>query len=842
MTLYNLEQGEKGVIVKIRGRGAFRKRITEMGFVKGKTITVIKKAPLRDPIEYNIMGYEVSLRQSEARLVEVITAQEAKKLSPQNKKFNGTIDEKLLKTTARKKGKVIDVALVGNPNCGKTTIFNYASKSKEHVGNYGGVTVDSKQAKFELEGYTFNIIDLPGTYSLTAYSPEELYVRKYILGFHPDIVINVVDASNIERNLYLTTQLIDMDIKVVIALNMFDEMESKGDKFDFDNLGDMIGIPFIPTVGSKGKGITKLFKKVIDVYEDIEPSVRHIHINYGDNVENSIGNIQEQIRENKGLADKVSTRFYAIKLIEKDKSAHFSLSRTKNYKKIKETTDNEISELESIFKEDSETLITDAKYGFINGALKETLKPNRFKKKLKTDTEIIDTFLTHKIFGFPIFIFFLWIMFQATFKLGVYPKSWIEYLVELSGRGLNILLPDSIIKDLLINGIINGVGGVIVFLPNILILFFFISFMEDSGYMARAAFIMDKLMHKIGLHGKSFIPLIMGFGCNVPAIMATRTLENKNDRLLTMLINPFMSCSARLPVYILIISAFFPKNGVTMLFSVYGIGIFFAIMFAILFKKTIFKSEEAPFVMELPPYRLPTLRTTITHMWYKGSQYLRKMGGVILIASLIIWSLGYFPINSQKAEEYDQLINQTEMHYNKLLEKKTNNNEDISKLNQEKTSKIEELKLNKNNYLQENSFIGIIGQYIEPVMRPLGFDWKMSVSLLAGVAAKEVVISTLGILYHIETDPGENSELLENRLQNAKYSEGIYTGHPVFTKVTAFAYLMFVLLYFPCVAVVAAIKKESGQWKWAIFTITYTTAVAWVVAFIVNQVGSFLIN
>ncbi len=667
MTLFDLEQGEKGVIVKIRGRGAFRKRITEMGFVKGKVVTVVKKAPLRDPIEYNIMGYEVSLRQSEARLVEVISEKDWDQSQITDKKFNGTIDEKLLKTTARKKGKVIDVALVGNPNSGKTTIFNCASKSREHVGNYGGVTVDSKQAKFELDGYIFNIIDLPGTYSLTAYSPEELYVRKYILGFHPDIIINVIDASNIERNLYLTTQLIDMDIKVVVALNMFDEMKNKGDKFDYGSLGEMTGIPFVPTVGSKGKGITDLFKKVIEVFEDNEPTVRHIHINYGKIVESSINNIQNEIRKNKGVVDKVSSRFYAIKLLEKDKSAHFSLSRTKNYQNIKKTVEREIEKLELTYKDDSETLITDAKFGFINGALKETLKPSQFKKKLKTDTEIIDTFLTHKIFGFPIFIFFLWIMFQATFKLGEYPKTWIEYLVELSGNGLNVLLPDSIIKDLLINGIINGVGGVIVFLPNILILFFFISLMEDTGYMARAAFIMDKLMHKIGLHGKSFIPLIMGFGCNVPAIMATRTLQNKNDRLLTMLINPFMSCSARLPVYILIIGAFFHEYEVTVLFSVYLIGILFAIFFAILFKKTIFKSHEAPFVMELPPYRLPTFKTTLLHMWHKGSQYLKKMGGVILAAALIIWALGYFPLNTEKAAEYDKLIAQTESDYNNQI-------------------------------------------------------------------------------------------------------------------------------------------------------------------------------
>jgi len=840
MTLYDLEQGEKGIISKIRGRGAFRKRISEMGFVKGKVVTVVKKAPLRDPVEYNVMGYEISLRINEAKLVEVVTAKDVVISNPLINGFEGTIDENILKTTLGEKSKVIDVALVGNPNSGKTTLFNYASGSKEHVGNYPGVTVDSKQAKFKLDGYTFNIIDLPGTYSLTAYSPEELYVRKYILGHLPDVVINVLDASNLERNLYLTTQLIDMDIKIVVALNMYDELTQKGDKFDYINLGKMIGIPFVPTIGSKGKGIPELFRKIIEVYEDREPSVRHIHINYGKNMEESIRKIQELIKLNKDLTDQVSSRFYAIKLMEKDEGAHNALSRTKNYEVIKEVTRIEIEKLETRLKEDSETLITDAKYGFINGALKETYQPNTFKKRLKTDTEIIDTFLTNRIFGFPIFIFFLWVMFQATFKLGAYPQDWIEKLVALTGQGLNVLLPDTLIKDLLVNGIINGVGGVIVFLPNILILFFFISFMEDTGYMARAAFIMDKLMHKIGLHGKSFIPLIMGFGCNVPAIMATRTLENRNDRLLTMLINPFMSCSARLPVYILLIGAFFQGNEVTTLFTIYAIGISFAIFFAVLFKKTIFKSEEAPFVMELPPYRLPTFRTTMRHMWNKGSQYLKKMGGIILLASMIIWALGYFPMNAKKMTEYDQEITVTESLYNTAISSLPSGSAEYGRVTAEKNEAISRLEHERDSYRQENSFIGKIGKFIEPVMRPLGFDWKMSVSLLAGVAAKEVVVSTMGVLYQVSQN--DNVESLQSKLQSAEHKSGEKTGQPVFTKVTAFAYLMFILLYFPCVAVVAAVRKESGKWKWALFMVSYTTAAAWVVAFLVNQVGTIIVG
>jgi ferrous iron transport protein B len=827
MTLFDLEQGEQGIITKVRGTGAFRKRITEMGFVKGKLVTVVKKAPLRDPVEYNIMGYEISLRRTEARLVEVVGTNEAlEKSEPIQGEFSGIIDDNKIKSSPRKGTKVIDIALVGNPNSGKTTIFNFASGSNERVGNYSGVTIDSKQAKIKLDGYTINIIDLPGTYSLTAYTPEELYVRKYILGFHPDVVINVIDASNLERNLYLTTQLIDMDVKVVVALNMYDEFEKKGDKFDHEALARMMGIPIIPTIGAKGKGITDLLRKVIDVYEERESIVRHIHINYGRSIELAISAIQDLIAQNKGLDSKTSTRFYAIKLLEKDKGAHTALSRMPNYNIIKTITEEKIAELEYIFKEDSETLLTDNKYGFIAGALKETYEPNKLKRKLKTETEIIDTFITHKIFGFPIFILFLWIMFQATFKLGEIPQSWIESLVAITGKLTSLIIPDGIVLDLLVGGIINGVGGVIVFLPNIVILFLFISFMEDTGYMARAAFIMDKIMHKIGLHGKSFIPLIMGFGCNVPAIMATRTLQSRNERMLTMLINPFMSCSARLPVYILIISAFFPGNEVAILFLVYSIGIGFAVLFALLFKKTIFREEEAPFVMELPPYRLPTMKTTIRNMWNKASQYVKKMGGIILVASIVIWALGYFPRNSEIAEQFDIQI--------AAIQQTT----DLSSENSlQRDSVISELIYQKKSVLQQKSFIGQIGRFIEPAMAPLGFDWKMSVSLLAGIAAKEVVVSTMGVLFMADAEPDNVSETLVSKLRNSRHTEGVKKGENIFNPISAFSYLMFILLYFPCVAVVAAIRKESGTWKWAAFLVFYTTAIAWLVAFGVYQVG-----
>src|SRR6056297_83768 len=640
MRLSELQRNESGIIIKVRGRGAFRKRILEMGFVKGKKATVIKNAPLQDPIEYSIMGYKVSLRRSEASLIEVVTKEEAKKENPS--RFNGVISDTLLKRTAKEKQKNINIALVGNPNSGKTTLFNFASRSREHVGNYGGVTVGSKTAQYKQDGYNFNITDLPGTYSLSVYSPEELFVRKHILGEMPDIVINVVDASNLERNLYLTTQLIDMDIKVVIALNMYDELKESGDYFDYQTLGKMMGIPIIPTVSSKGRGIKDLFRKAIEVFEDKDPTVRHIHINYGQEVEPSLKNIQDEIWKNKRLTDMVSSRFYAIKMLEKDSAAHFTLSNWENYHSISQTTRQELERIEDKLGEDSEAVITDAKYAFIAGALKETYKGN-VKSQYRTTTDRIDRYLTHKYLGFPIFLFFMWIMFQATFKLGSYPMEWIDTFVGYAGDQINILMAPGPLKDLIINGVIDGVGGVIIFLPNILILFFFISFMEDTGYMARAAFIMDKIMHKVGLNGQSFIPLLMGFGCNVPAIMATRTIKNKNNRLLTILINPFMSCSARLPVYVLIISAFFPEHSGTMLFGIYLFGILMAGLIAIIFKKTLFKTDEIPFVMELPPYRMPTLNNTLKHMWNKGSQYVKKMGGIILVASVIIWALSYYP-------------------------------------------------------------------------------------------------------------------------------------------------------------------------------------------------------
>lgn len=817
--LSDLKTGEEGIITKVVGHGSFRKRITEMGFVKGKKVKVIKNAPLQDPVEYEIMGYYVSLRRSEANLIEVVTVDNA---TVAELKFEGTIDEETLKTTAGEKGRKINVVLVGNPNSGKTTLYNFASGSHERVGNYAGVTVDAREATFRKSDYTFKVVDLPGTYSITEYTPEELFVRTYISEKNPDIVINVIDASNLERNLYLTTQLIDMNIKVVIALNMSDELEKKGDILDYVALGKMIGIPIIPTIASKGKGINDLFDKIIEVYEDKDSIVRHIHINYGNTIENAISKIQPLIKQNKDIADKFSSRYISIKLLEADKTTLNQLSNCSNIEKIKTQLESEIRKLEKEYQEKSSTVITDAKYGFIVGALKETLKLNTEQKKEKKRN--IDDILTNRYLGFPVFIFFMWLMFQTTFTVGSYPMVLIDSGVSWLGELIKNSMDNGPLRDLLVDGIIGGVGGVIIFLPNILILFFFISFMEDSGYMARASFIMDRLMHKIGLHGKSFIPLLMGFGCNVPAVMATRTLENKKDRLLTMMIIPFMSCSARLPVYVLLISAFFPHNQGLVLVAIYLIGVVIAVLVALAMKKLLFAKQDVPFVMELPPYRIPTLKNTSIHMWHKGVQYLKKMGTVILFASIFIWALGYFPQNVEYSTDYDQQI-----------ERLTSTNDIPVHL---KTKQIEQLELAKESEHQEKSYIGMVGHFIEPVIRPLGFDWKIGVSIVTGLAAKEIVVSTMGVLYQANTDDASNS--LQSKLQEQIHQKGELKGKKVFTPLVAFGFMLFVLIYFPCVAVIAAIKKESDI-KWAAFTMFYTTAIAWIVTFIVYQIGSLFV-
>lgn len=826
MRLSELQTGEKGVIIKVMGHGGFRRRIIEMGFIKGKTVEVLLNAPLKDPIKYKIMGYEISLRRQEAAMIEVMSEEEARE-SMQETHFHDPIAEDIpvseakLKEIASGKRRTINVALVGNPNCGKTSLFNVASGSHEHVGNYSGVTVDAKEGHFDFQGYHFRLVDLPGTYSLSAYSPEELYVRKHIIDETPDVIINVVDAGNLERNLYLTAQLIDMNVRMVVALNMYDALLHSGNTLDHKKLGQLFGVPIVPTVSRTGKGIDNLFHVIIGLYEgadfigqkeeiqdeamreyrewhdkyvpdhkygshdeethdfDGKSYIRHIHINHGPELERSIDVVKEVICKNENIRYKYSTRFLAIKLLENDKDIEQRvISTLPNGEEVIRVRDKEAERIRLSMNEDSEQAITDAKYGFITGALKETYT----EKNQNTEmfTRIVDSIVTHKIWGFPIFFVFLYLMFECTFVFGEYPKGWIEWLVEQIASLAETFMPAGPLKDLIVDGIIGGVGGVIVFLPNILLLYIFISFMEDSGYMARAAFIMDKIMHKMGLHGKSFIPLIMGFGCNVPAIMASRIIESRKSRLVTILINPLISCSARLPIYLVMIGAFFPSKASLVLLSIYVTGILLAVLMARIFSRFIVRGDDAPFVMELPPYRMPTAKSVLRHTWEKGAQYLKKMGGIIMIASVIIWFLGYYPNHDAYSTTAEQ---------------------------------------------QENSYIGQIGKAIEPVIEPLGFDWKMGVGILSGIGAKELVVSTLGVLY--TNDDGIESVDLADRI-------------PI-TPLVAYGYMLFVLIYFPCIATVAAIKNESGSWKWAAFTICYTTLLAWIVAFLVHQVGGIFL-
>ncbi len=804
MRLSEVGENRTVVISKVLGHGSFRRRISEMGFVAGKEVSVLKNAPFKDPVEYRLMGYNVSLRRVEAGLIEVVTPEESLLLHPHV--YDGTIDLDELKISAKEKGRMISIALVGNPNCGKTTLFNRVTNSKEHVGNYSGVTVDATKSTFEKNGYQIDLTDLPGIYSLTSYTPEELYTRNFILLGMPDIVVNVVDASNLERNLFLTTQLIDMDIKVVIALNMYDDLRASGSKLKIKKLSKLTGIPIIPTTASSGEGLDDLLNELIEVYEDRNPIVRHIHINYGEEMEKSIDLIRKEIKKDKPLTATFSSRYLSIRLIGKDPEALKVLESSSNYQSIREITEHEIVRLESRLCEESSQLITDAKYGFITGALKECYQPGVMNRTITTAK--IDKFMTGKYVGFPIFLALMFLTFYATFALGALPTEWIMKGVIWISDGLALLLGNGMLKDLLIDGIVRGLGSVIVFMPNILILFFFISLMEDTGYMARAAFIMDKLMHKMGLHGRSFIPMVMGFGCNVPAIMATRTIRNRGDRLLTMMIIPFMSCSARLPVYVVLISAFFPHYPALVFIGIYLLGIAVAILFSKLLNKTVFKRKETPFVMELPPYRMPVMKNSLLHMWDKASQYLKKIGGTILVAVILIWALEYFPRSAK-----DTAVSPTSTTVNAPVPKVSH---------------------------MEQSYLGRIGHTIEPVIRPLGFDWKMGVSLIAGIPAKEIVIGTMAVLYGTGNDQHKN-ELLQTRLQNQLYETGPKTGEPVFNQAVALAFLVFVLLYFPCIAVIASIKRESGSWKYALFTVVYTTAAAWIGAFLTYHIALFFI-
>lgn len=791
MKLSDLKTGQHATIVTVQGHGSFRKRIVEMGFVRGKDVEVLLNAPLQDPVKYKVMGYEISLRRQEAEMIVVDTDPSHQQPVVNHETMTDTVQDNCDQSLPAHVGNTINVALIGNPNCGKTSLFNFASGAHGHVGNYSGVTVDASEARATCDGFVFNLTDLPGTYSLSCYSPEELYVREHLMKRHPDVVINVIDSSNLERNLYLTTQLVDMNVRMVCALNMYDEFERRGDTLDTQTLSTLFGVPFVCTSFKSGRGVQELFREVISVFEDCNASVRHIHINHGHEIESGIAHIQQYLKRNEVVRTLFSTRYMAIKLLEHDDRAEAYVAKMENAKEIMAARDAAELRVKEEKKTDSETAIMDAKYGFIHGALTEADFRQGTKEDTYRMTHFIDDVLSNKYLGFPIFFLILYVMFQTTFSLGQYPMDWIESAVSWLGEQASALMPEGPLRSMLVDGVIGGVGAVIVFLPQILILYFFISLMEDSGYMARAAFIMDKLMHKMGLHGKSFIPLIMGFGCNVPAIMATRTIESRRSRLITMLILPFMSCSARLPIYIMITGTFFAAQYRSwMMIMLYVIGVIVAIIVSKVFSSFVVKGEDTPFVMELPPYRWPTPKAIGRHTWEKGKEYLKKMGGIILVASIVVWALGYFP-----------------------------HDESLSPVQQ-----------------KEQSYIGSIGKAVEPVFELQGFNWKLDVSLIAGVGAKEIVASTIGVIYSGDDSFGDDDSFSDDtakysRLRNQMLADGI-------TPLAAFSYLLFVLLYFPCIATVIAIRNETGSWSWAAFSAFYTTAIAWIVSMLVYQIGS----
>ena len=812
MRLSDLRPGDEAKIVKILGHGAFRKRLMEMGFVGGQTVKVMLHAPLHDPVKYQIMGYEVSLRRSESSLIEVLPLQHIASgdsshtaTSCENKHAQAdkaVAEKKADNSDFDKSRRTINVALIGNPNCGKTSLFNIASGAHEHVGNYSGVTVDAKAGTFHHKGYKFNIIDLPGTYSLDSYSPEELYVRRYLRDSTPDVIINVVVASNLERNLYLTTELIDMNRPMVIALNMYDELENSGDNFDYEYLAAMIGVPIVPTVGRTGRGIERLFDTVIDVYEDRAAAVRHIHVNLGNTIEPAVSQLNDALKADGSVDPRFSPRYLAIKLLEHDSEAEDIISQSvtdDTLNSLLDKRDELVAQIEHNTNEDITSAIAAEKYGFIAGALTETFTKGNINQVQRT--AIIDSLVTSPLFGFPIFFAIMVFIFWATFAIGAYPMEWIETAVEWIGHIVESVLPDGPLKDLICDGSIGGVGGVIVFLPNILILYFCISFMEDSGYMARAAFIMDRMMHKVGLHGKSFIPLLMGFGCSVPAIMATRAIESRSSRLITILITPFMSCSARLPIYILLVGTFFSAHAALVISALYLLGVLVAVLTARLLRRFWFKTDVVPFVMELPPYRLPTFKASLRHMWSKGEQYLRKMGGLILVASVIVWALNYFPLRDD---------------------------DDIAPAMQQTTAAAgDDSAIN----MSSDSYLEMIGKFVNPVMEPLGMKWRATVAAIAGIPAKEIVVSTLGVLY--TGNESSDAKTLSSRIT----APNPVTGQPDFSAASALAFLVFVLLFCPCIATLTAIWRETGSWRYPLFSAVYSTTIAWIISFITFRIA-----
>lgn len=702
----------------------------------------------------------------------------------------------------------LTVALAGNPNSGKTSIFNALTGAHQHVGNWGGVTVELKEGTARLGAHQVTVVDLPGTYSLSAYSLEERVARDYLVEAHPDVVVQVVDATNLERHLYLTVQLLELGVRPVLALNMWDEVRRKGLKIDVDALAHILHLPVVTTVGRTAEGIDGMLEAAVRHGRDGDTHFDRLPAPFAKEVQRAIHTLTADERLSR--LGRYPAHWVAAKLLENDTQVREMLA---GHRDLLEQVDGLEAQVERITGQDTETLIAEGRYGFIAGAVRQTVtKPGVSRIEL---SDRIDRVLTHPVLAYPVFLLFMWLLFQATFKLGEYPAALLDMLFGWIGNSAEAALPPGDLRDLIVEGVVKGVGSVASFLPNILILFFGISIMEDTGYMARAAFIMDKFMHSIGLHGKSFVPVIMGMGCTVPAIMAARTLESPRDRIKTILLTPLISCSARLPVYVLFAGSLFPRHAgaIVFLFNfVFGLTAFFGM--GLLFHKTLFRGEDYPFVMELPPYRFPTMRSVIIHMWQKARHYLKKMGGVVLLFTVIVWALGSFPKAPELRNEYEQRIEQVQT------------DGDMSPA--EKTERVVQLRREHEATFMRQTYIGRLGQFLEPAVSPLGFDWQAAVSLVTGFVAKEVVVSSLGVLYGAGDEADEESAGLQNHIR----------AH--FTPLSGFAFMLFVLLYTPCIVAFFTIVRELRNWRWSLFSVTYQIAFAWLAAFVVYQGGRLL--
>jgi len=792
--LSEIKEGQTARIIRVGGSGTLRRRIFEMGLIRDTEVYVEKYAPLKDPLELIVKGYHLSLRVEEAAQI--------------------TVDPSGMGRITDVNARKLTIALAGNPNSGKTTIFNNLTGAHQKVGNWAGVTVEKKEGIVRQLGYELKIIDLPGTYSLTPFSIEEIVARNFILDEHPDVVIDIIDASNLERSLYLATQLREIDCKVLFALNMADMAHSRGVKIHGDKLSELLDVPIVFTVGNKNEGMDVLLKSAIELAEKPPEVSGGRKVRYSQDIETAISSLQSFLHHAVLAPYPYNDRWMTIKLIEDDKIVRdYILSLTGDKQQgLQEEIRLARQYIMDRFDDDPEIIMTDERYGFIAGIVKETVTTSA---KQRVDiSRNIDLVLTNRFFGFPIFIFFIWAMFQLTFTVGEYPKGWIDACVHGLSSILALHLPDTLLRDLLLNGIVAGVGSVIVFLPNILILFFCISLFEDTGYMARAAFLMDKIMHAIGLHGKSFIPMLMGFGCNVPAVMSARTLESEKDRILTVLITPFMSCSAKLPIYIVLTGTFFASRAGTVIFSIYLVGIVLSIITGRVLRSTVLRGLDAPFVMELPPYRIPMAKSVMIHMWERSKMFLKKMGKVILIGSIIIWGLSTFPQHVEYSRNFDAEIQQLQQQHTDLQQP----------AGKDESHAVESLKARKQSEKIEKSYMGRLGKTLEPVFAPIGIDWRGSVALLSGFVAKEIVVSTLGILYVAK---GDNET---EALRTALSSSGM-------TPLSALSMLVFVLLYLPCLATITMIRKELGSWKWMAFSIVYSTSLAWLAAFMIYQGG-----